>query len=475
MGSSKWRIHFSSGPERSKSLKSIYLIAFACVLMSLLFLRWNWSSPPATVVKVPQPLLKTNSATGQVFSGRKTRSFDRTQFFTNTTAQHSPPITLDILHHVSRKVKCKKWSVITTIFEPSEGVRRAAMLPSSEWCMVVIGDTKTPLSSYKEFLKKFPHVHFLSVGEQEAWAASQGKAINNFVKAMPTHHFARKNIGYLYAIRNNAEWIFDLDDDNLVSLHPTTKEVVPPPTEFPRGIRVAATGTNVLNHHILMNASLPASWARGFPLESILDNATHGYVTYEEGKNAQGNAKIGVLQFMAQGNPDVDAIHRLTKTLPMDFDESVSPLRIPLHTAVPYNAQATMHSYEALWATYLPMTVPGRVSDIWRSYFAQALFRAGLGLHVVFMPPPTITQDRNPHNYLADFAAEQDLYSKTSALVGFLATWQHPSLSLPERIEALWIDLYEREYIEVADVENMQLWLNALGESNYKLPIPKVP
>ena len=48
---------------------------------------------------------------------------------------------------------------------------------------------------------------------------------------------------------------------------------------------------------------------------------------------------------------------------------SKAVVKIPSHAVTPYNAQATLHFYEAFWALYLPVTVAGRVSDIWRSYF----------------------------------------------------------------------------------------------------------
>ena len=44
---------------------------------------------------------------------------------------------------------------------------------------------------------------------------------------------------------------------------------------------------------------------------------------------------------------------------------------LPPGMYAPTNAQATLHTYKALWAMLLPMTVHGRVSDIWRGYFAE--------------------------------------------------------------------------------------------------------
>lgn len=120
-------------------------------------------------------------------------------------------------------------------------------------------------------------------------------------------------------------------------------------------------------------------------------------------------------------------------------------LLVPVHTYSPYNAQATLHTKNALWAMLLPGTVPGRVSDIWRSYFAQCIF-ADAGLRLVFSHPK-VQQQRNEHNYLQDFNAEQDLYNKAGKLIEFLSDWDSKSDNIPQRMEALWIDLYEYGYI----------------------------
>ena len=37
---------------------------------------------------------------------------------------------------------CDRWAVMTTIFQPTEAVRRQVQLPG--WCLVVVGDKKTP-------------------------------------------------------------------------------------------------------------------------------------------------------------------------------------------------------------------------------------------------------------------------------------------------------------------------------------------
>ena len=105
-------------------------------------------------------------------------------------------------------------------------------------------------------------------------------------------------------------------------------------------------------------------------------------------------------------------------------------LRVPSNTMTPYNAQATIFFQSGFWSLYLPITVVGRVSDIWRSYFAQALFKK-IGVEFGFLPRPVVVQDRNPHSYLADFDAEIPLYEKSSVLVTYLLNNYQAFLILP--------------------------------------------
>ena len=53
-----------------------------------------------------------------------------------------------------------------------------------------------------------------------------------------------------------------------------------------------------------------------------------------------------VRQYLAQLDPDVDAIYRLTDKLPFYFPRTRRGYSLPVGTFVPYNAQATMHSYQ---------------------------------------------------------------------------------------------------------------------------------
>jgi hypothetical protein len=80
-----------------------------------------------------------------------------------------------------------------------------------------------------------------------------------------------------------------------------------------------------------------------------------------------------------------------------------------MNVFAPYNAQATVHLKEAFWSMLLPMTVNGRVSDIWRSYITQSLLYLIPDSCLIFTSP-AVYHARNKHSYESDFLQELQLY-----------------------------------------------------------------
>jgi len=227
------------------------------------------------------------------------------------------------------------------------------------------------------------------------------------------------------------------------------------------------------NPYPFLGCPVPHCWPRGFPLDEVIPSLSWNGTVLEK---LFRSSSLAVLQSLADHEPDVDAIFRLTQGTPVSFQRDRQSLVhvLPHGVYSPYNAQATLHLYAGFFALFLPVTVAGRVSDIWRSYISQALFSL-FGLHVGFLPRPLVTQDRNKHSLDADFEAEIPLYIKSKALVTFLASWvkgkqEKPIESFAETVEDLWIQLYEREIVELADVKLVQLWLQALSHAGYKFP-----
>lgn len=62
----------------------------------------------------------------------------------------------------------------------------------------------------------------------------------------------------------------------------------------------------------------------------------------------------------------MDAVFRMTQGTPLSFEKRLDRiLLIPKGSYAPCNAQATLHFRASFFALYLPVTVKGRVSDIW--------------------------------------------------------------------------------------------------------------
>jgi hypothetical protein len=92
-------------------------------------------------------------------------------------------------------------------------------------------------------------------------------------------------------------------------------------------------------------------------------------------------------------------------------------------------------------------------------------------MHIAFAVEPLVVQIRNPHTYLADFDAEQDLYYKSGKLIEFLGHWNSSSPDLTDHIKELYVELYERAYIGATDVRMIKLWLDELLRIGYRFPV----
>ena len=270
--------------------------------------------------------LASNSATGTLFHGEKTRDSPGPLKFHGDWELYAEPSTAK----PSETSSCARWNVVTTIFAPSAAVKRAALMPG--WCTVIVADTKTPKDYMETAGLGGDAIHFLAMKDQERWAETTGaKAVVDFVSSTPYSHFARKNIGYLYALHHGAEHIFDFDDDNILK-----EDVVLLANETHlENARVVVLGPNVFNHHPLMGATVPNSWPRGFPLDRIQNPSHWGIDDYAiESKPMKSSA---VMQIMADHDPDIDAVHRLVHPLPMKFlpPPGNQNIIVPSHAFVP--------------------------------------------------------------------------------------------------------------------------------------------
>ena len=396
------------------------------------------------------------------------------------TEMRRPPLLGYVTNHMQRRSRpplpaweqtssCTYWAVITSIFGPT---KLAVQLSRIEgWCTVIVGDQKSPakadwLRDFNEIGGNASSLHFLSANDQDSLPFATARAV-------PWNHFGRKNVGYVYAIARGAQVIYDTDDDNeLHEPYPErrlTRAAAALMSDSTRCDQVCGQQQPVYNPYPGFFSSKATAldlpfWPRGFPLDRIRDETTYNASTCHAKCTT-----ISILQSLADNDPDVDAIYRMTRSLPLTFEAAPRILSLPAGTMAPFNAQATLYHYDAFWGLLLPVTVHGRVADILRSYLVQRLMW-GTGQTLAFSSP-LVRQVRNAHKHLADFVAEQPLYTKAGELVRHLLALPPPGQKhLAHQMTDLTTNIYQLGILEAPDIRLVQAWVNDLGACGYEWP-----
>jgi STELLO glycosyltransferases len=266
--------------------------------------------------------------------------------------------------------------VVTTIAGPDARLARLAEgCKQSGYEFIVIGDEASP----KTFT--LDGCRFYSLDEQRELDL-------NFARVCPTRHYARKNIGYLLALRQGATVIIEIDDDNI------PYESFWSARERMQSVRTNASDGFVNVYRYFSEANV---WPRGFPLEHINDPPRD----FDDLPTEQIDCPIQ--QALADSDPDVDAIYRLTQPLPLTF---TNDRRVALKRGswCPFNSQNTAWWADAFPLLYLPAYCSFRMTDIWRSFVAQRI--AWTNNWSVLFQEPTCRQERNQHDLMRDFEQE---------------------------------------------------------------------
>ena len=276
---------------------------------------------------------------------------------------------------MEKSVKLKVSVVVTSINPPNSTLKAI-----SNGCMdnnfdfILIGDTKSPHDFYLN------GCNYYSISKQ-----LQTNFL--FAEKCPTGHYSRKNLGYLLAISEGSNLIFETDDDN----YPLKNF-----WEIPSPQINAKCVENLGWINIYRYYTEDKIWPRGFPLQSIQNNPP------DFASLRMKRVDSPIYQYMVNGNPDVDAICRFIFPLDQTFKEN--RIAIGKKTWCPFNSQATKWAKEAFALMYLPAFCSFRMTDIWRSFIAQRIAWEN-NWYVLFLEP-MMHQVRNTHNLLRDFEDE---------------------------------------------------------------------
>lgn len=295
--------------------------------------------------------------------------------------------------------------IITTISPPNKALSHYAdECQHRDVDFIVVGDRKSP----PDF--SLPGSDFWSIERQKDSGFLTAGAI-------PENHYARKNIGYLASIEKGHEIILETDDDNIPYKHfwnSSENEI--------RGHIVRDIGW--INIYRLFTNDM--IWPRGFPLEH-LGNAKD----YAVGPDEKHFCPIQ--QGLADDNPDVDALYRLTRKLPIAFEKDLTFV-LARGSWCPFNSQNTVWFKNAFPLLYLPSKCSFRMTDIWRSFVAQRISWE-YGWEIAFYSP-TVYQERNEHNLLRDLEDEVPGYLHNAEIGKALE-----SLDLSDRTENIFDNL----------------------------------
>lgn len=350
----------------------------------------------------------------------------------------------------------KKWIIITSINAPTEQVEQWSTL-HAEWTLLVVGDKKSP-PDFKQ-----PNCIYLPWQRQSELGFKTAAAL-------PWNSYSRKMVGYLYAIKHGAEVMYETDDDNGFKPEmPLTGFI---PENAPVLTFKADPLKKVLNPY--KHFGIGSMWPRGYPLNAGQERGIDqdAVLFYESPQPAE--RFVPIQQALADLDPDVDAIFRLTRANDLGdfkFDAHARPVSFPAGTMSPYNSQNTVHYASAFFGLFIPGSVAMRVCDIWRSYWAQRLLWE-IGGEVAFLPA-SVDQVRSPHDYLGDFLEEVQMYTQAGKFVSYLRAWECKRPTLFDCAFQLTHDMAVEGYWGASDVIIMEAWLSDLYELGVENPIVK--
>jgi hypothetical protein len=249
--------------------------------------------------------------------------------------------------------------------------------------VLVVPDKKTPIYSYND-----GNVELLS------------PSLTNGLDDLKHNHYCRKMIGYLEAFSRKAEFIMDTDDDTYLS---HTIGVLDHREHQQR--LVVSDGSPFINVFSLRLGELDI-WPRGFPLDEVNVDNRISFIEIDQ------SVPLAVVQFLINGDTDVDAIQRLVF--------GVKDVKFPVTSKVdiigdgdfcPFNSQLTLWARPAFPLMYLPSTVTFRFTDILRGIVSKRVMDANK--LVMGFSDSIGHQIRNEHDLMLDFSSEIPCYLDT--------------------------------------------------------------
>mgnify|MGYP001588246892 CR=1 FL=1 len=318
--------------------------------------------------------------------------------------------------------------VITTINSPKSEIRCFSAIPG--WKLIIVGDRKTPKNW------SLNSADYLSPSLQD-------KLFPKFSRIFPWNLYARKNTGYLYAIKHKAKVIYESDDDMFPDKN------FPPPLDLKLEAIVLSGKKfiNVLNFFLKEAKKNKLVWPRGFPLE---------YIRNQENIKAKKETVFAPIRNSVQDkDSDFDAIYRFLYNDPLSLKKN-GLFALGYGCFAPVNTQSTFSHPPAYPLLYLPATCGSRVEDIYRGYIAQRILWE-MGANLLFTYPVAGTSRRNLHDYSKDLVLEIPNFVKIIKLTEVLDSLSLPKDPLTALLRA-YRELVKRNFLQKIELTMVEAW-----------------
>ena len=138
---------------------------------------------------------------------------------------------------------------------------------------------------------------------------------------------------------------------------------------------------------------------------------------------------------MCDGNPDVDAVFRLTNKFRNHNFKKID-IAVSNKSITPFNSQNTVWHEIAFPLMYLPSYCTMRSTDIWRGLIATRIIE-NYNWNLTFLKS-TVIQERNFHDLMDDFIQEIPVYKNNVELCNVIK-----KVNLSNRYEDILLNIYK--------------------------------
>jgi hypothetical protein len=327
--------------------------------------------------------------------------------------------------------------ITTTIYVPH--VLSLYRELDKEVMFFIAGDRKTPHDEVRRFVSSLGNAIYYSDTDQEklGYACSE---IIGWNKIM------RRNIALLEAMKYGADIIVTIDDDNIPLDHDYF-EVFKSVLTSPHSGLIGSSETRWFNVGEFLS---PPVYHRGFPYD-------YRHIDLKVRLTSVCNAKVGVAAGLWLGDPDIDAMERITNrpTVYQVSEVLRSGLVVDNRCFTPFNSQNTAYVAE-LAPLMMVLVGVGRYDDIWASYIAERVMM-DTDYHVHY-GRPFVWQERNPQSQWRNLKDEVFGMEFTTRFCQDLVDANLGEGNVLEKLRRLYEHLRSVEYLPPVVYELGRAW-----------------